>query len=161
MNQKFERELGAVASSTSRIQGLYRQWAQKNDMLYGIVQVLYILHLQGVVTQKQISESCETPKQTINNVIRLFKEKNYIALGADGADKRQKLIRLTPAGKKYMQKTLEPYFRLNEKVFGRLGFKLIHQLVEGLTALGDTIELEMELYEVSSKWERKRTRREE
>ncbi|MDR1618536.1 MAG: hypothetical protein LBS06_05740 [Treponema sp.] len=155
MNQKFESELGAIASSISRIQGLYQQWAQKNNILYGIVQVLYILYLQGAVTQKQISESCETPKQTINNVIRFFKKENYITLDASGTDKRQKFIKLTPAGKKYMQKILEPYFRLNEKVFGRLGFKLIHQLVEGLTALGDAIELEMELYEVSSKWEKK------
>jgi DNA-binding MarR family transcriptional regulator len=155
MNPKFESELGAIASSVSRIQGLYQQWAQKNNMLYGIVQVLYILYLQGPVTQKQISEGCETPKQTVNNVIRLFKKEKYITLDTGDTDKRQKLIKLTPAGKEYMQKILEPYFKLNEKVFDRLGFKLIHQLVEGLTALGDAIELEMELYEVSSKWEKK------
>jgi DNA-binding MarR family transcriptional regulator len=52
-------------------------------MPYGIVQVLYILYLQGPVTQKQISESCETPKQTVNNVIRLFKKEKYITLGAN------------------------------------------------------------------------------
>ncbi|MDR1467727.1 MAG: MarR family transcriptional regulator [Spirochaetaceae bacterium] len=155
MNSTFERELGTIASSISRIKGLYQQWAQKNDMLYGIVQVLYILYLEGPVTQKQISESCETPKQTVNNVIRLFKKEKYITLDTDGTDKRQKRIKLTPAGKNYMQKTLEPYFRLNEKVFARLGSALSHQLVEGLTALGDAIELEMELYEVSSKWEKK------
>jgi DNA-binding MarR family transcriptional regulator len=155
MNQKFESELGTIASSISRIQGLYQQWAQKNNMLYGVVQVLYILYLRGSVTQKQISESCETPKQTVNNVIRLFKKEKYVILGESGTDKRQKFIKLTPAGKEYMQKILEPYFRLNEKVFDRLGSELSHQLVEGLTALGDTIELEMELYEVSSKWEKK------
>jgi DNA-binding MarR family transcriptional regulator len=155
MNSKFESELGAIASSVSRIGGLYQQWAQKNDTLYGIAQVAYILYLQGPVTQKQISESCKIPKQTVNNVIRLFKKEKYITLNADGTDKRQKLITLTPAGKDYMQKMLEPCFRLNEKVFDRLGSALSHQLVEGLTALGDAIELEMELYEVSSKWEKK------
>jgi DNA-binding MarR family transcriptional regulator len=112
--------------------------------------------LQGPVTQKQISESCETPKQTVNNVIRLFKKEKYITFDESGTDKRQKFIKLTPAGKEYMQKTLKPYFKLNEKVFDRLGSELSHQLVEGLTVLGDTIELEMELYEVSSKWENKK-----
>jgi DNA-binding MarR family transcriptional regulator len=155
MNSKFERELGPIASSVSRIDGLYQQWAQKNDMLYGVVQVLYILYFKDAVTQKQICESCKIPKQTVNNVIRFFKKENYITLDADSTDKRQKLIRLTPAGKEYTQKTLEPYFRLNENVFDRLEFKLIHQLVEGLTALGDAIELEMELYKVTSKWEKK------
>jgi DNA-binding MarR family transcriptional regulator len=156
MNSKFEGELGAIASSISRISGLYQQLAQKNGVPYGIAQVLYILYFKDAVTQKQICESCEIPKQTVNNAIRFFKKENYITLDADGTDKRQKLIKLTSAGKEYTQKTLEPYFRLNEKVFDRLGFKLIHQLVEGLTALGDAIELEMELHKVTTKWEHKK-----
>ncbi|MDR2392821.1 MAG: MarR family transcriptional regulator [Treponema sp.] len=155
MNLKFERALESIASSISRITGLYRQLAQKNGVLYGIVQVLYSLYFRDEVTQKQICESCEIPKQTVNNVIRLFKKENYITLDANGTDNRQKLITLTPSGKEYMQEILEPYFRLNEKVFDRIGSELTHQLVEGLTTLGDAIELEMELYEVSSKWEKK------
>jgi DNA-binding MarR family transcriptional regulator len=120
------------------------------------VQVLYSLYFRGKVTQKQISESCEIPKQTVNNVIRLFKKENYITLDANSTDNRQKLIALTLSRKEYMQKILEPYFKLNEKVFDRIESKLTHQLVEGLTALSDAIELEMELYEVSSKWEQKK-----
>jgi DNA-binding MarR family transcriptional regulator len=156
MNLKFEQALESISSSISRISGLYQQLAQKMGVPYGIAQVLYSLYFRDEVTQKQISESCKIPKQTVNNAIRLFKKEHYITLVASGTDNRQKLITLTPSGKEYIQKTMEPYFRLNEKVFDRLGSELTHQLVEGLTTLGNTIELEMELYEVSSKWEHKK-----
>ncbi len=134
---------------------MYQNWAQENDVLYGVVQVLYVLYFYDTVTQKQISETCEIPKQTVNNVIRQFKKDNYIMLIPGSTDKRQKNIVLTQSGKEYAKNTLAPFFKLNGKVFDRVGIELLQELVKSLTTFGDAMEMEMELIRVSSKWESK------
>lgn len=155
MNLEIEKEIGNISSSVSRIEGLYQKWAQNNDVLYGVVQVLYILRFNDGVTQKQISEICEIPKQTINNVIRQFKADKYITLVSSPEDKREKQIILTQAGQDYSQKILKPFFAVHEKVGNRLGIQALQQLVESITNFCDVLEMEMELYEVTLKWDSK------
>jgi DNA-binding MarR family transcriptional regulator len=143
MNPEIENELGSLSASVSRINGLYRQWGLKNGALYGVTQVLYVLRFQEAATQKQICECCEIPKQTVNNVVKQLKDQGYIEFETPAGDKRQKLIRLTALGKDFTKRTLEPFFRLNLRVYERLGLDPIRKLVSGLYDLGDAIELEM------------------
>ena len=156
MNWDIETSLGSIAAGVSRLEGLYSKWAQKNGNPYGMVQVFYILRLNGAVTQKRISEICEIPKQTVNSVIKQLKADKHITLKTSDEDKREKIIQLTPLGEAYTQKILEPFFELNEMVVNRVGMDLLNQLTKGLTSLGDALELEMELKEVSSRWENKK-----
>ena len=137
------------------MEGLYSKWAQKHGNPYGVIQVLYVLRLNGTVTQKQISEICEIPKQTVNSVIKQLKVDKHITLVANNEDKREKKIKLTLLGETYIQRILTPFFELNEIVIKRVGMKLLRDLSEGLKTLGDTLEMEMEIKEVSSKWENK------
>jgi DNA-binding MarR family transcriptional regulator len=155
MNIKIEAGLGSISAGVSRIEGLYSKWAQKHGVPYGIVQVFYILRLNGAVTQKQISEICEIPKQTVNSVIKQLKADNHITLIANKEDKREKKIQLTPLGEAYSMELLKHFFELNETVGKRVGINLINQLSNGIKTLGDALEMEMELKEVSSKWEEK------
>ena len=156
MNMEIEKGLGTISAGVSRIDGLYSKLAQKQGVPYGIIQVLYILRLNGAVTQKQISEICEIPKQTVNSVVKQLQADSHITLVSSSEDKREKKIQFTSLGETYCQELLNPFFELNEKVVDRIGIDLIRQLSEGLTTLGDAIELEMELKEVSLKWENKR-----
>jgi DNA-binding MarR family transcriptional regulator len=155
MNNEADAAIGAIDAGVSRIKGLYTKFAQKHEIPYGIIQVAYVLSLRNPVTQKQISEICEIPKQTVNGVVRQLKEDKYITITAGKEDKREKKIRLTPLGEVYIQETLKPFFELNKMVVDRIGMDFIHQLSQGLNTLGDTLEMEMELKEVSSKWEDK------
>jgi len=155
MNIKIETGLGSISAGVSRIEGLYSKWAQKHGVPYGIVQVFYILKLNGAVTQKQISEICVIPKQTVNSVIKQLKADNHITLIANKEDKREKKIQLTRLGEAYSQELLKHFFELNETVGKRVGINLINQLSNGIKTLGDALEMEMELKEVSSKWEEK------
>lgn len=155
INTTIENEIGKLSSAVNRITGLYQNWAVENGVLYGVVQVLYVLYFYDAATQKQISETCEIPKQTVNNVIRQFKKDNYITLISDSADKRQKNIVLTQSGREYAKNTLAPFFQLNGKVFDKVGSELLHELVKSLTTFGDAMEMEMELIKVSLKWESK------
>jgi DNA-binding MarR family transcriptional regulator len=152
MNHKIEFELVSLSASVSRINGLCRQWGLKNGALHGVVQILYILRFKEPVTQKQISEYCELPKQTINNVVKQFKDAEYIEFETSVEDKHQKLIRLTALGADYAERTLEPFFKLNLRVYERLGLSPVRNLASGLSDLGDAIELEMQMLELDFKW---------
>jgi len=156
MNLEVETCIGAVSAEISRLTGLYSKWAETHDNPYGIIQVLYVLALHENVTQKQISEICEIPKQTVNSVIKQLKADKHITLLTSKDDKREKKIKLTPLGKTYVQKTLNPFFELNEAAVKRVGIDLLHQLSKGLKTFGDALEMEMELKEVSTKWEMKK-----
>jgi len=155
INLEADISIGAIAAGVSRIEGLYTKLAQKHGVPYGLIQVLYILRLNNPVTQKQISEYCEIPKQTVNSMIKQLKADNHITLIANDEDKREKKIQLTPIGKVYSQETLKPFLELNKMVVNKIGMDLLLQLSKKLKTLGDAIELEIELKTVSSKWEKK------
>jgi len=155
MNEETEAGLGAISAGVHKLDGLYSKLAQKQGVSYGVVQIFYILSLHGAFTQKQISEIWQVPKQTVNSVIKKLIADKHITLIVSKEDKRGKKIRLTPLGKAYTKKLLKPFFELNESVGNRIGINLINQLSKGIKTLGDAIEMEMELKEISSKWEKK------
>ncbi|MCL2168758.1 MAG: MarR family winged helix-turn-helix transcriptional regulator [Defluviitaleaceae bacterium] len=144
--------LGAVGAGASRLTGLYTKFAQKHGMTYGTIQVYYALKLNRPVTQKQICELYEIPKQTVNGVIRQLRCDGYITLSASGEDRREKEITLTQSGEAHVDSTLNPFFELNEMVLKRVGTDALKRLSQGLAMLGDALELEMELKEINSKW---------
>ena len=152
MDTSVENGIELISASMSRASGLYQLFAQRHGSQYGTIRVLYALHLLGPVTQKQICDSYEIPKQTVNNVIRQLKADDYIVLKPDKRDKREKKVTLTPAGKAYTKKLLTPFFGLNEKIAERVGIELIAQLGAGLDRFCDAVEMEMELAAVAQKW---------
>ncbi|MCL2427224.1 MAG: MarR family winged helix-turn-helix transcriptional regulator [Oscillospiraceae bacterium] len=155
MNYEADVAVGALDAGVSRIRGLYTRFAQKHGIPYGIIQVAYVLGLHSPVTQKQISEICEIPKQTVNCVIRQLNADGHITIAASKEDKREKEIALTPKGEVYIQTTLKPFFELHKMVADRVGIDFITQLSQGLATFGDTLEMEIELQEVATKWEGK------
>jgi len=155
MAYEADAAIGALDAGVSRIRVLYTRFAQKHEIPYGIIQVAYVLGIHNPVTQKRISEICEIPKQTVNGVVKQLKADGYIAITEGKEDKREKEIRLTSSGEAYIQNTLKPFYELNKRVADRIGADFIQQLSQGLTTLGDTLEMEMELQEVATKWEGK------
>lgn len=155
MQISIEQGLMAISSAMNRVQNLYREIEQEASFPYGLSTVLYVLFFNDATTQKQISEACAIPKQTVNNVIRELKAQGYVTLAEDDADKRQKQVSLTATGRAYAEQTLAPLFQLNEKVGARVGAELLEKLADGLSALGNAIECEIELHKVALKWEEK------
>ena len=155
MNSEIEAGLGAVSAGVHRLDGLYSKLAQKQGTTYSFVQIYYILKFNRASTQKEISDIWQVPKQTVNNVIKKLIADKHISLKVNKEDKREKNIVLTPLGEKYTDGLLKPFFELNETVGKRLGMDFIKKLAIDFSALGDAVELEIELKEVSTKWENK------
>lgn len=159
MNLEIETQVGTISAGISRINGVYEKYAHKQGISYGIINIFYMLRFHDAVTQNQIAEICMIPKQTVHSFIKQLKTEGYIVLAANGNDKREKEILLTPRGEKYSQELLEPFFELHEKAAKRLGTDFLQQLSNILTSLGDIFELELELKQISEKWEEKTKQR--
>lgn len=142
-----------VAASFSKIDGLYTLFAQRCGVSTALVLVFYLLKFDDGATQKQISETCKIPKQTVNALIRQLKVDGYVDMAVGENDRREKKITLTPAGQAYAAQTLKPFLDLTKAAFKRAGVDCIHQLCQSLARLGDALEFEMQLSEVASKWE--------
>ena len=157
MSSEVEKDFRFFFFGVSRIEALYSKWAEKNGIPIYFAQVCYILRFYEGVTQKQISEICEIPKQTVNNVIRQLKSDKFITLTKSGEDKRAKKIKLTKLGKSYIDDFLKPFLELNNAVFNRVGADLLSSFSKTIKTMGDALELEIELRDATTKLEKKQS----
>ena len=153
MDYSADDALGALDAGVGKIQGLYIGLAQEHGMSYAQVQVMYMLMQKDAVTQKQISGTCEIPKQTVNAVVRRLKCDGYVKLVPSETDKREKAVRLTTSGDAFVREQLAPFFEMNKAVVERVGADFIGRLAKDLNAVSRALELEMELKKVKQKWE--------
>lgn len=91
---------------------------------------MYELLLRERLTQKQLVELSDLPKQSINKGIKRLKEINYLIMTVDPNDKRVRFCELTSSGKKYAQEKLQPLFDLEEKTAQKLGSEKMKLLTE-------------------------------
>lgn len=138
-----KQELKSLTSILSTINGSYQKWAVDADLNYYLLQTLYALYVDNNITQKQISEGYQMPKQTINNTIRFLKKQKYINLFAQDNDKREKRIELTAPGKEYMQATLAPILDLDMRIQKRMGRNQYQQLIQCLQCYADALQFEI------------------
>lgn len=98
-----------------------------NGFLY---KVLYALAISDLHTQKDIAQSYEMPKQTINNIILSLQKQGFVEVQTSHTDKREKLIALTPSGKIYAQDFIAKYTDFEQKVYEKLGAQKLQKLIE-------------------------------
>lgn len=84
-------------ASSNRIDGLYYMAARTLGLSGNMFSLLYALLDGRARSQKQICEELLIPKTTLNTVVRECVSAGYITLGSG----REKLIELTPMGRKY------------------------------------------------------------
>ena len=118
-----------------------------NGFLY---KVLYALAISDLHTQKDIAQSYEMPKQTINNVILSLQKQGFIEAQTSSTDKREKLINLTQSGKIYTQDFIAKYTEFERKIYEKLGAKKFEKLIEIFrdfeSAFGETLsEVEVQI----------------
>ncbi|MGO0861876.1 MarR family winged helix-turn-helix transcriptional regulator [Clostridioides difficile] len=104
------------------LNNLYDEWAKSYNMSVHSLFALYaIWENQENCTQKIICDEWLMPKQTINSVLKNFKDKGYIELLVNENDRRNKIIHLTSIGKIYAQDVLQDLLKLEESVMQKMG----------------------------------------
>ena len=89
--------------SLSRGSQYYSEWNQKNGLTDYLSLIMYELLIRKRLTQKELAELGDLPKQSINKGIKILKDQDYLELIVDSHDKRVKFCQLTAAGHKFTQ----------------------------------------------------------
>ncbi len=117
------------------IDGLIERWIKKQNFSYNNFAVLYTLATSsdGQCTQKQIAEEWYLPKQTVFNICKDYKEKGWIEYSESSTDKRERIMRLTAAGKACAEPLAQATTSMIDAAFGAFGKKKTAQLFRLMT----------------------------
>ena len=77
----------------------YESYAKSVGLSYTSLSVLSELYEKGTCTQKELSENCLLPKQTVNAVITSCLKKGWISMEELPEDRRTKMVIFTETGK--------------------------------------------------------------
>ena len=106
----------------------YDYWDQTHGMTSYLSMILYELTIRKKLTQKQLVDLTDLPKQSINKGIKQLSESGYLLMTVDPKDKRVRFCELTPAGKKFAQEKLKSLFEIEDKTAKKLGKEKMKQL---------------------------------
>lgn len=110
--------------------GVYESYARKHGLT---AKELFVLDLiwfapEGCL-QSEICERLSATKQTVSAIIRKFLKQGYVMLTESETDRRNKIIRLTSEGKKYVRKIIQPAAKAEIDAMAELPDKYILELV--------------------------------
>lgn len=111
----------------------YSQWEQDHDLPDYLVVIMYELLIRGKLTQRELVNLSDLPRQSINKGIKILRDHDHITMTVDPSDKRVRFCQLTEAGRKYAYDRLRPLFELEEKTAQAMGtdkMKLLAKLSE-------------------------------
>lgn len=111
----------------------YSQWEQDHDLPDYLAVIMYELLIRGKLTQRELVNLSDLPKQSINKGIKILRDHDHITMTVDPSDKRVRFCQLTEAGRKYAYDRLRPLFELEEKTAQAMGtdkMKLLAKLSE-------------------------------
>lgn len=107
----------------------YNEWAKRHHLPNYLVIILYELLIRQRLTQRELVELSDEPKQSINKGIKWLQAQNYLTLETSKEDKRAKFCQLTPAGKKFAQEKLADLFEIEQAVAAKMGKQKMQELI--------------------------------
>ena len=133
----------------SEIDSAVNQWIKKLGLSYNHFAVLYYLAnaQDGQCTQKHICDEWYLPKQTVFNICKEYKEKGWIEFEISPNDKREKIMRLTPAGQAYAKPILQATQSISEQAFNEFGKKKTMQLFALMREFSEVFQKNIDKYE--------------
>lgn len=104
-----------ITGSICAIDKAYDRLSKRLGVTGNLLWLLYILDDGRTHTQKQICQEWLFPKTTINTLIKECREAGYVTLEAIPGQRRERVIRLTPAGRAYAREVLTPVYAAEER----------------------------------------------
>ena len=133
-------EIFILFSLLRKLNGLNKQRVES----FGLnnLESIILFHIDKIsgLTQKDLVEKLQVPKQTINSLILNLKENNLIDMCASDKDKRIKILVLTDEGKKEVIKVTESLRLSNKKIYDKLGEDKVKEIQANINDLIDAID---------------------
>lgn len=133
-------EIFNIFSMLRKINGLNKQRVER----FGLnnLESIILFHIDKIenLTQKDLVNKLQMPKQTINSIILNLKEHDLITMEGSEFDKRVKTLVLTKKGEDEVRKINEALSLSNQKIYDDLGETDIKLIKEYLNQLIATLE---------------------
>lgn len=111
------------------------------------VSILTIMMAQKDITQCEIVNKINVPKQTINYTIKDLYNDGLITISQDKNDKRSKILNLYEDGEIFLSEILDPITKINKKVKEEMGDEKVKSLIADLKHLSHLLEKNLKLEE--------------
>lgn len=92
----------------------YARAVRRTGYKPNLLMLFYSLDNNKPMSQKQICEDWCIPKTTVNTLIKECEQQGYITFEAVKGQRREKVVILTEAGKKYAQQLLSTMYKAEE-----------------------------------------------
>lgn len=120
----------------------YNEYAKSVGLTLTALKVITILYKEEKCTQKYIAQLTYLPKQTVNTIINKFYKENYLEdIIEDNSDKRNKLIKLTPEGRKYAENIIKKAKEAEYRALDAIGEERREALLEAITLYRNNLEI--------------------
>lgn len=96
---------------------VYRNMARRMGIPETKLWILYSLRCDGVVTQKDLCDWMQIPKQSVNSTLKKMEQEGILFLESMEENRKSKRILLTKKGQRLAKKTAEYLFDIEEQAF--------------------------------------------
>ena len=130
MNKTINSQQKDIYAIWAKVNILYTVWADRHKINCNTLMLFYELDIYGQTSQKLLADHLGIPKQTVSNIVKSLLRENYVTMLPSERDKREKMLALTPQGKKYSRKFLLPLYELEQRTIRMVGEERIEQMLE-------------------------------
>lgn len=99
------------------VDGFYAEYAKKFDVKENLLWILYALNDGKQHSQKEICDSWDLPRSTVNTIMKELETDGYVSLSQIKGEKRELNVSLTDKGQKYAEELLAELYEIEKRVY--------------------------------------------
>lgn len=119
-----------MGRAMSQMNGVYAKAEKLMGLNPYLSKVLYALSFGEGITQSEICDAYEMPKQTVNNIVKRLVEKGFAEVRCDDTNRKNKPIVLTEEGNEFADYVLAPMLLFEKRVLTDMGEESYMKLIE-------------------------------
>ncbi len=110
---------------------IYHAYAVRHGVSDSFLFLMYVFHEDGDgVTQAEIGQILNVPKQTVNSELKKMEADGLIYLKNDDKDKKKKRVFLTETGTNIMRVLIEPLILAENRAYESIGINKLTMMSE-------------------------------
>jgi DNA-binding MarR family transcriptional regulator len=118
--QPIPTRVTAFTNQWRALQNVYNEYARQLGLTTSFIDVLFDLYEHQPCTQKSVMDRLFLPKQTVSFVVNKLRQKSYLTMQTDPADRRRNLLSLTTAGIEFAERVIAPFITCEDQAMGQL-----------------------------------------
>ncbi|MCQ2797222.1 MAG: MarR family winged helix-turn-helix transcriptional regulator [Bacilli bacterium] len=103
-----------------KIDGLYAEYARSSGVKENLLWILYALNDGKLHSQKEICETWDLPRSTVNTIMKELESDGYVELTQIKGEKRELHVILTKRGLDYASNLLSGLYEIERKTYAEL-----------------------------------------